>query len=172
MSAEFEKRNREEFLTIRNSFLTSARPVQSPEHLKGRQKTLQSLIDALNSPGRHAFIYGFRGVGKSSLAQTAAYQLQHSGRAPILLGCEKTSTFSQICRDIVRIAMDIAPLEEKQAKKLSLGASMGGYGGNVGVEKATEIKDFEIGTVNDAIAHFKYACEKISSRNGRRNRRV
>src|SRR5439155_6773529 len=96
---------RDEFLTIRNAFLTSAQPIQSPEHLKGRTRALQALQDSLTSPGRHAFIYGYRGVGKSSLAQTTAFQLQHSTGTPILVACEPTSTFAQICADIVRLSL-------------------------------------------------------------------
>jgi MoxR-like ATPase len=113
---------------IRNSFLTSAQPIQSPEHLKGRARTLQVLLDSLTSPGRHAFIYGYRGVGKSSLAQTAAFQLQHSAGSPIIIGCEPTSTFSQICHDVIRIAANVDPLERKGQTKFNLGGNFAGYG--------------------------------------------
>ena len=73
---------RDEFLTIRNAFLTSAQPIQSPEHLKGRTRALQALQDSLTSPGRHAFIYGYRGVGKSSLRKLRhfSYSIQQERR--------------------------------------------------------------------------------------------
>ncbi|HEY4140768.1 MAG TPA: ATP-binding protein [Pseudolabrys sp.] len=121
---------------IRNSYLTSAQPIQSPEHLKGRTRTLQLLLDALTSPGRHAFIYGYRGVGKSSLAQTTAYQLQHAAGSPIIIGCEPTSTFAQICQDVIRIAANVDPLERKGQTKFNLGGSISGYGANAAVETA------------------------------------
>ncbi len=41
--ATIGNQNRQEFLKIRNSYLTSATPIQSPEHLKGRQRSLQVL---------------------------------------------------------------------------------------------------------------------------------
>jgi Cdc6-like AAA superfamily ATPase len=154
--------SREEFLKIRNSFLTSAQPVQSPQHLKGRTKAFQTLLDSLTSPGRHAFIYGYRGVGKSSLAQTTAFQLHGSTSAPILVGCEPTSTFVQVCEDILRIALSVDALEKKgRTSKVNFGASLAGYGANIGVEKAPGRLEFEIKSVNDATALFKAACERF-----------
>jgi energy-coupling factor transporter ATP-binding protein EcfA2 len=154
--------SREEFLMIRNSYLTSAQPIQSPQHLKGRARPLQVLLDALTSPGRHAFIYGYRGVGKSSLAQTTAFQLQHSTGSPLLIGCEPTSTFAQICGDIIRLALSVDPLEKKGQTKFNLGATVAGYGGNIGVERAAARQEIQIRSVNDAIAHFKSACQRFS----------
>lgn len=154
---------REKFLMVRNIYLTSARPIQSPEHLKGRAKSLKALVDALTSPGRHAFIYGFRGVGKSSLAQTTAFQLQQSASAPILIGCEPASTFAQICSDILRIALATDPLETKgKTNKLTLGGSVSGYGANIGLEKSQVRQELTINSINDAIAYFKKACELFS----------
>ena len=152
--------DRQHFLAVRNSYLTSARPIQSPEHLKGRAQTLNALIDALSSPGRHAFIYGYRGVGKSSLAQTTAYQLQSSFASPILIACEPASTFGSICADIIHIAANVKPLERKDQTKLNLGASVAGYGGNLGVEKTpTSPREINITSVNEAISYFRNVCE-------------
>jgi hypothetical protein len=155
--------DRERFMMVRNVYLTSARPIQSPEHLKGRAKSLRALVDALTAPGRHAFIYGFRGVGKSSLAQTTAFQLQQSASAPIIIGCEPASTFAQICSDILRIALASDPLEVKgKSSKLSVGGTVAGYGGNVAVEKSQTRNELTINSVNDAVAYFRRACEHFS----------
>lgn len=153
--------SREEFLMIRNSYLTSAQPIQSPQHLKGRVRALQILQDALTSPGRHAFIYGYRGVGKSSLAQTTAFQLQHAGGAPILIGCEPISSFSQICADVARIALSADLLEKKGQTKLNFGANFAGYGGTLGVERSQDRHNLQISSVNDAVAYFRTACERF-----------
>jgi hypothetical protein len=55
--------------------LSSTTPIRSSEFLRGR--VLQ--------PGRHIFIHGDRGVGKTSLAQTAAIENQTSGAQPIFM---------------------------------------------------------------------------------------
>lgn len=153
---------REEFLIIRNSYLTSAQPIQSPQHLKGRTRPLQLLLDALTSPGRHAFIYGYRGVGKSSLAQTTAFQLQHSSGPPIVIGCEPSSSFSQICQDVIRIALNVNPLEKKGQSKFNLGASVAGYGGNISLERGRGQAEIQIASVNEAVSYFRSACEKFT----------
>lgn len=61
-----------------NEVLFASQPIQSIEHLFGREHELDRIEKALFAQGRHIFIYGDRGVGKSSLAATAANQYQHS----------------------------------------------------------------------------------------------
>ena len=68
--------------------LSPARAIDSPELLKGRDEQLQEIRrGAWYQGGRQIFIYGYRGVGQTSLAQTAAHQHQsaadpvhHNGR--------------------------------------------------------------------------------------------
>ena len=67
--------------------LSPARAIDSPELLKGRDEQLQEIRRARYQGGRQIFIYGYRGVGQTSLAQTAAHQHQsaadpvhHNGR--------------------------------------------------------------------------------------------
>ena len=57
-----------------NELVSPAQPIQSIENLQGRTKELARIEKALFAPGRHIFIYGDRGVGKSSLAAAAANQ--------------------------------------------------------------------------------------------------
>lgn len=51
-----------------NEVLTLSVPIRTPEKLFGREHQLETIQLALKSPGRHVFIYGDRGVGKTSLA--------------------------------------------------------------------------------------------------------
>src|SRR5881296_2717329 len=80
--------------------LTPSDTIRTPERLFGRDKNLRTIDRALNSPGRQIFIYGDRGVGKTSLALTAAYLHTHSEAAPIHVMCGTTSTFSQVMHAI------------------------------------------------------------------------
>jgi|ERR1017187_2153403 replication-associated recombination protein RarA len=70
--------NREDFANLLHANLSPTSPIQSQEHLFGRSKQLQLIEQALCAPGRSIFIYGDRGVGKTSLAQTVAYSHQGS----------------------------------------------------------------------------------------------
>jgi uncharacterized protein len=70
--------------------LTPSDFIRTPERLFGRDKHLRTIERALNSAGRQIFIYGDRGVGKTSLALTAAYLHTHSGHRPIHVNCGRT----------------------------------------------------------------------------------
>jgi hypothetical protein len=61
--------------------LSAAQPVRTPEMLKGREREMEAIDRTLCAPGRNVFIHGDRGVRKSSLGATAAYQYQ-SARQP------------------------------------------------------------------------------------------
>jgi len=58
-------------------------------------------------PGRSVFIYGDRGVGKTSLAQTAAFEHQSSSAAPVLTGCDAASTFARVTQQIAKRLMGL-----------------------------------------------------------------
>lgn len=89
----------DEFQKILYAYLSPSEPISSVQLLKGRTKTLQQIRQALLSPGRHVFIFGDRGVGKTSLAQTAATLYQSSEAHPITLSC--STPFYQLIQDLI-----------------------------------------------------------------------
>jgi Cdc6-like AAA superfamily ATPase len=58
-----------------NQIFTPSAPVAIAELFAGRQKQMAQIIDAIGERGRHAIVYGERGVGKSSLAQIIPFLL-------------------------------------------------------------------------------------------------
>jgi Cdc6-like AAA superfamily ATPase len=120
-----------EFKGTLTQYLNSARPIQNFEHLKGRQKAHQNLVDALNVPGKHAFIYGSRGVGKTSLAQTSAKTVQPTLQHQLLIACDHSSTFESICRDIIKRLLALDPCKVAVHRKWSGGVNILGSGINV-----------------------------------------
>lgn len=90
--AEFEQKLSE--------YIRPSSPVESFEHLYDRESQLNRIEEALSSPGRHIFIYGDRGAGKTSLARSAAYKHHPSSGEPIYTACGKKTSFSAIVRDI------------------------------------------------------------------------
>jgi hypothetical protein len=84
--------SREEFTRRINTCLT-IKPVRSPEQLKGRDSKLREIERALSMPGRTVFVHGDRGVGKTSLAQTAAVIAQGQRYDPIVVGCNTGEDF-------------------------------------------------------------------------------
>lgn len=66
-------------LEIENYF-TPGRPVQERDLILGRIEQIQRLCDCARMPGRHAIMYGERGVGKSSIGNTFHYFISGDNR--------------------------------------------------------------------------------------------
>ena len=81
-------------------------PIDTIELLKGRQEELDEIKRALFARGRNIFIYGDRGIGKSSLAQTAAFLYHSSDSSIIQIGCTRSSTFLGIMAAIAKRVAD------------------------------------------------------------------
>lgn len=95
--------DREAFARVLHANISPASPIQSQEHLHGREKQVQQIEQALYAPGRSIFIYGDRGVGKTSLAQTVAYSHQSAGHDPVLVACNPTATFAGIMAHVIAV---------------------------------------------------------------------
>ena len=95
-----QKIERTEFGEKLNRFVSPARPIQSIEFLQGRDRELDKIDKSLFARGRHVFIYGDRGVGKSSLAAAAANQCQSADAAYIDVACAPDSTLKGIVANI------------------------------------------------------------------------
>lgn len=72
---------------------------------------------ALFAPGRHIFIYGDRGVGKSSLAATAASQYQSADSDYIDVSCSPEATLSSVVANIAYQATSTSRLVDSKVQK-------------------------------------------------------
>ncbi|MGK7754376.1 MULTISPECIES: AAA family ATPase [unclassified Roseovarius] len=150
-----------EFGALLGRVLSPARPLQSAEFLRGRHQQLAEIKQALYQPGRHILIHGLRGVGKSSLAQTAAYALARE-QDPILVGCDRHSTFQSIVREIFDEVDRRDPRLRQRASEVSGSFSRFGltFGGKVQeVKGAAELP----ASTNDAVRLVQYLCEVCAS---------
>lgn len=102
---DFLQASRHEFLNRLYSVVRPAEPIDANEFLFGRSDQVDKLEMALHAPGRHVFIFGERGVGKSSLAHTVAYNMQEQAD-PLLVSCVPESTLAGIVADAFRDAID------------------------------------------------------------------
>lgn len=92
--------SKERFKSQLNEYLSASGPVRSVEHLCGREKEMALIEEALCAEGRHVFIYGDRGVGKTSLAAAAAAQYQSSDNTHIQIGCGPDTEFYKTIEDL------------------------------------------------------------------------
>lgn len=94
-------RDEQTFARELHKHVYASAPITSIEYLRGREVQVRDIERALGSPGRNVFIYGDRGVGKTSLAQTAAFKVNAAFGKPLLLGVTKQTTFFGTIRDLV-----------------------------------------------------------------------
>lgn len=106
--------NRDAFAIRLNELVSPSQPIQTIEHLYGRAHELDQIDKALYAPGRHVFIYGDRGVGKSSLAAAAARQYQSADEDYIDIGCGPDATLSSIVTNIALQALSQSRLNAKR----------------------------------------------------------
>lgn len=142
---------RHEFGERLNTLLSPARPIQSIEYLQGRGKELDKIEKSLFARGRHIFIYGDRGVGKSSLAAAAASQCQSADSAYIDVSCAPDSTLKGIVANIAYQAMKISRTKKT---KLNANASVEFRFLKIGGSKEVTHNDLysEIHSLVDAVA--------------------
>src|SRR3981189_1934518 len=107
----------EDLKRILSENLTPSDSIKTPERLFGREKTLTTIDRAFSSPGRQIFIFGDRGVGKTSLALTAAYLHTGMENAPIYVMCGRTNNYGQTIQATGNATIPI----EKRLERLSTG---------------------------------------------------
>ena len=147
----------QDFGNLLGRVLSPSRPLQSEEFLRGREEQLAGIKQALYQPGRHVLIHGFRGVGKSSLAQTAAYSLS-VGADPIVIGCDSKSSFGSVLRDIFDEAVNANPTVDKKIKER--GISFERFGINASARVTTEQgRAAEPASINEAVRLVQFLCD-------------
>lgn len=97
---------RDEFGHRLAEVVSPSQPIGSIEFLRGRDKELDQIEKALYAPGRHVFIYGDRGVGKSSLAATAANLYQSADAGHLDVSCAPDATLCSLVASITRQAIE------------------------------------------------------------------
>ncbi len=135
---------------------TPAMPIKSIEKLVGRDELFKKAQDALNSAGRHLFVHGDRGVGKTSLAQTAAYSVHSSSSDPILMGCNEQLTFLQFMSDVVNRSLET--VDSKKVSEVEVKLNLGPISTRFkqAVEKNINI---EVKSVNAAVRLLHFVAE-------------
>ena len=152
----------EELKSVLAQNLSPSDSIRTPERLFGREQTLLTIDRAFNSPGRQIFIYGDRGIGKTSLARTAAYLHTGIENPPIYVMCGNTNNFAQT---IQAIGNAVVPIEERLEKPSSGGSfnfmlpgGLGGAGVTEGLKAQTAIEAPK--SLNEAFDVIRYVASK------------
>lgn len=141
-----------------NQLVSASQPIQSIEHLRGRERELDLIDKALFAPGRHVFIYGDRGVGKSSLAAAAANQYQSADARYIDAACGPDATLQSVVANIALQALATSRLKARTESR-TIGASWRFLSAERSVEEVARDLHSEVRTVQDAVEVLREVAE-------------
>lgn len=142
--------SRADFQMVLSNYLSASQPVSHHELLMGRTDMLQKIDRAFASPGRHIFIHGDRGIGKTSLARAAGTFHQDSALPLLTVQCEQDATGYSIMRDV---AHKILPPKKGLLSRVTKQQFKVGLPG-LSYEKADELRDGtipNITSINEAL---------------------
>jgi len=91
-------------LEIQRVFRPGA-PIEKGQLFSGRSKQMHAILSAIGQPGRHAVLYGERGVGKTSLSNVMREILEESDSNALVsqaINCNSTDDFSSIWHKVFR----------------------------------------------------------------------
>ncbi len=148
----------EKLRNILKENLTPSDSIKTPERLFGREKNLTTINRALSSPGRQIFIYGDRGVGKTSLALTAAILHNSADSCPIHVMCGRSSSSSEVVQAIGNASI---PVKDRMGHKNSSGGfnfTVAGFGGGVTRGNATPPTIEPPKSLNEALDVIRYVA--------------
>jgi len=147
-----------DFVDILKQYLTPSSPINRLAALQGRKDQIDQIIRAFHSPGRHVFIHGDRGVGKSSLALAVGNYLSGDGQRPIQLACNNESFFS-IMKNLAAQLLSVAPLKGSAATKATVGVQA--YGFSASVESQLKSRDIpDLHSLNETISVIRYCVDQ------------
>lgn len=141
--------DRRKFIEHLKHFVHPSTEISLPEQLKGREGQLRLLRDCFETEGENAFVWGLRGVGKTSLVHTACNEFDDVVQLAAVVGCEKHSTVTGLFNDIFRRIVQGGKVKVKEgsisaklsAFGLTLDGQTGGFREQVDVQSVNYASD-------------------------------
>lgn len=125
MANNFFDQERKEFRRRVDYFLHPSRHIELPNQLYGRRPAIQQMQDAFETSGSHPFIWGPRGIGKTSLGHTACEAFSEDVTLAAAVACGRDTSFRDLIDDILSDAVTRKPSFLKDRK---LSASLNAFG--------------------------------------------
>lgn len=145
------------FAETLQQYLSPSSPINRLQALRGREEQITQITRAFHSPGRQIFIYGDRGVGKSSLALAVANYLAPEDSRPIQIACNRGSFFTLI-RSACQQLLGAMPIQESNGSRGKLG--FGAYGFSAELEASLAKRDVpQLTDLNQAVSVFRFCAE-------------
>lgn len=148
MTGKYIHLPRAEYRAIVNQYLHPREEISLPNQLKDREKELSSLLDCFETPGAHAFVWGNKGVGKTSLAHTGCEKHNEIVEKIATVACEKDTSYSGLLTDITR---KIAAGGKVNLSDSTFTGKLNLFGLEIGADKKTVTGNLKIDSVNHAV---------------------
>jgi AAA domain-containing protein len=145
----FHSLDRKEFRGLLDAVLHPSENIFQPDQLKGREKPLRDMLDCFETPGAQAFIWGPRGVGKTSLGHTSCEKHGDTVDFAAAVACEKETTISQLLTDILR---SVLKNNQVLLKDKSLAGSLSAFGIKLSGAMGGFKESFIVESPNQAVA--------------------
>ncbi len=100
--------------------------------------------ETIAATGRSLFVWGDRGVGKTSLAVASAHQNLPSSVLPVRIGCDDRSSMLRLINAVLADLLARDPLADEADYKASLGV------GPLHIERSSSTRSWNLENVNDA----------------------
>lgn len=103
-------------LHLLGEVFTPSAPIADQELFAGRNHELFSVVEAMQSHGQHAVIYGERGVGKTSLARITGALGDGQGFLCVRINCDATDDFDTLWAKVsqeLEIIIATGPAQER-----------------------------------------------------------
>lgn len=139
--------DRKKFIGLLNHFVHPSEEVSDPSQLKGRDGALEQLRDAFETRGMNAFVWGQRGVGKTSLVHTACAKYSDTVCLAAAISCDKGSSHIELLNDIYRRVLNDGKVRLKDP---ALKAKLSAFGVSFEGNKPTARETIEVRSVNHA----------------------
>lgn len=160
MAKTLAEYGRKEFRDILDQFVHPSENVFLPAQLKGRKDSLAHLRDCFETRGAQAFIWGARGVGKTSLAHTSCEEHTDIVELVSAVACEQDTTITSLMSDIVR---EVVSRGKVNIKKSDFGAKISLFGLEVS-GKVVDPSEIRIESVNHSVDLLGTICEDVIAR--------
>ena len=157
--------SRSQFRTLLNQHTHPSEEIVHWPQLKGRNIELSTMQSCFSTPSTHVFIWGARGVGKTSLAKCAPNMPNSSIENFIEVTCQKGQTTEELFTDLVNRSNDRGYISlAKGRTKFDLSAY--GFGFGVELERGKAEKPEKL-TINQCSSILNMLFPPIHSRPSR-----
>lgn len=153
--------NEVKLIEVLSSFFSPSQEIRDPERLVGREKYLTQIRRALASPGRHIFIYGERGVGKTSLAITSGKLAANENKNFIYVPCGQDTTFYEVIASIGRSVLSPEMIAEGRGPSFGAGLTVFGNGGNLSFSSGESVSIQEPSTMGESYDILRFVRSRL-----------